>query len=177
MDANITNSFSPPGYRSWFGRSRRRGFLSCSTSWFFAPRWKKPRQILFYFRLRHYAATIVYHFLNYSVLFRNLFDPVHMAETTIPEELQKHDTTKELGKALESGDIKIVETAFKNMYDSIHVLVGAEKWLELQHLLTYSVLFRNLFDPVHGRILCGLNGFNGRKGHHEHSRDCEPTSA
>ena len=62
-----------------------------------------------------------------------------MAETTIPEELQKHDTTKELGKALESGDIKIVETAFKNMYDSIHVLVGAEKWLELQQT-AYDIL-------------------------------------
>lgn len=62
-----------------------------------------------------------------------------MAESTIPEELQKHDTTRELGKALATANSAKVENAFKNMYDSIHVLVGQEKWLELQQT-AYDIL-------------------------------------
>lgn len=51
-----------------------------------------------------------------------------LAKTTIAEELQKYDTTRELGEAIESADAQKIEQAFTDMYNSIAPLVGEEKY-------------------------------------------------
>lgn len=51
-----------------------------------------------------------------------------LSKTTIADELQKHDTTKALGAAIESEDLQKIEQAFGDMYASIAPLVGAEKY-------------------------------------------------
>lgn len=53
-------------------------------------------------------------------------------QNDIPYQLQQHDTTTELGKALDTGDIKKIESAFEKMYDSIHVLAGQQKYDQLK---------------------------------------------
>lgn len=51
-----------------------------------------------------------------------------LSKSTIADELQKHDTTKTLGEAIESEDITKIEAAFREMYDSIAPLAGAQKY-------------------------------------------------
>ncbi|MDE7168367.1 MAG: hypothetical protein K2O28_05935 [Clostridia bacterium] len=53
-------------------------------------------------------------------------------QNDIPYQLQQHDTTTELGKALDTGDIKKIEAAFEKMYDSIHVLASEQKYDQLK---------------------------------------------
>lgn len=62
-----------------------------------------------------------------------------MQATTIPEELQTHDTTEKLGDALVSGDFKRVESAFDDMYDSIKVLAASQKYVLMQQT-AYDIL-------------------------------------
>ena len=51
-----------------------------------------------------------------------------LSKTTIAQELQKHETTRQLGKAIESEDIEKIEKAFKDMYDSIAPLAYEKKY-------------------------------------------------
>lgn len=55
----------------------------------------------------------------------------YLSRTTIAQELQKHDTTKELGEAIETEDVDVIADAFQAMYDRIAPLVGEEKYDEL----------------------------------------------
>lgn len=62
-----------------------------------------------------------------------------LAKTTIPQQLQTHDTTKKLGAALESGNFTRVEAAFTEMYNSIAVLAAGKKWVLMQQT-AYDIL-------------------------------------
>ncbi len=67
-----------------------------------------------------------------------------MSKNTIADELKKHDTTRELGIAIASGDMTKIEAAFKKMYDSIQPLVGQEKYDVL--IQTAEDIFQSLED-------------------------------
>lgn len=69
-----------------------------------------------------------------------------LSKTTIADELQKHDTTEALGKAIESEDMVEIEAAFKEMYDSIAPLVGEEKYDVL--IQTANDIFQSLEDAT-----------------------------
>lgn len=69
-----------------------------------------------------------------------------LSKTTIADELQKHETTKKLGKAIESADMAKIEAAFKDMYDSIAPLALAEKYKELQQ--TAEDILQSLEDAT-----------------------------
>lgn len=60
-------------------------------------------------------------------------------ENDIPYQLQQHDTTKVLGEALDSDDITKIEKAFEDMYNSITVLAGQQKYDQLEQT-AYDIL-------------------------------------
>lgn len=69
-----------------------------------------------------------------------------LSKTTIADELQKHDTTKKLGKAIESADMTKIEAAFRDMYDSITPLALAQKYEVLQQ--TADDILQSLEDAT-----------------------------
>ncbi|MCH5163365.1 MAG: hypothetical protein J1G38_07795, partial [Clostridiales bacterium] len=54
-----------------------------------------------------------------------------LSRLVIARELKKHDTTYEIGVAIESGEMDKIEAAFMKMYDSIAPLVGEQKYDQL----------------------------------------------
>lgn len=55
-----------------------------------------------------------------------------LSKTTIAQELQKHSTTKELGKAIATGNVDKIQAVFDKMYASIEPLRAQEKYDVLQ---------------------------------------------